>query len=525
MAQQYKFDGSSRFSIAKFDCADTGEFQERHETIREFTKNLEKINEYQQKLFAEKKEGIIFVFQAMDAAGKDGAVRAVLSCLSPQGVAEHSFKVPSAEERRHDYLWRFWKAIPEKGCISILNRSYYEDVLVQKVHEIYRTFSFADRIDRDKIIENRYTQIRNFEKYLWQNSFRVIKIFLNVSRDEQAHRFISRVDTPKKNWKFSSSDIDEREYWDDYMAAYEMCINKTARKDAPWYVVPADHKWYARLLISRIVLSELEKANPQWPVLAEAEQERLNQYRAKLVLELGADAVQCEEKKDKIKIKPADTAIKLAMDSDREALKKKKLRKKLKKYVDGCLSEQFNEDPTLSEALGPICYDYEELAVAAEIEQAEKLDKLYRDGKKQVKGKLEGYGKEAKKVYSRFKKSAESLIEIYDDTVNSLYSSYTEEVRQAIMAYSTFVPEENGEDDALEEFKRTIKSAYMSYREEADSAVAETADAFEQNVDTYLQLAEVFSAAPDAKPEDAEQEPVETADTAEETPAEQETAE
>ena len=202
----------------------------------------------------------------------------------------------------------------------------------------------------------------------------------------------------------------------------------------------------------------------------------------------------------------------------------KKLRKKLKKYVDGYLSEQFNEDPTLSETLSPICYDYEELAVAAEIEQAEKLDKLYRDGKKQVKGKLEGYGKEAKKVYSRFKKSAESLIEIYDDTVNSLYSSYTEEVRQAIMAYSTFVPEENGEDDALEEFKRTIKGAYMSYREEADSAVAETADAFNQNVDTYLQLAEVFSAAPDAKPEDAEQESVETGDTVEET-AEQETAE
>ena len=199
----YKYDGTRRFSIKKFDCSDKGSFNERHEAIDEFTKNLEKINEYQQKLFAEQKEGIIFIFQAMDAAGKDGAVRAVLSCLSPQGVSEHSFKVPSAEENRHDYLWRFWDAIPEKGAISIFNRSYYEDVLVQKVHEIYKKNKYADRIDLDTMMDKRYEQIRNFEKYLWDNSIRVVKIFLCVSKDEQGRRFISRVDTPKKNWKFS----------------------------------------------------------------------------------------------------------------------------------------------------------------------------------------------------------------------------------------------------------------------------------------------------------------------------------
>lgn len=207
----------------------------------------------------------------MDAAGKDGAVRAVLSCLSPQGVSEHSFKVPSAEENRHDYLWRFWRAIPEKGSISILNRSYYEDVLVQKIHKIYEKNKYADRIDLDSMIDKRYEQINNFEKYLWENSIRVVKIFLNVSKDEQARRFISRIDTPKKNWKFSSGDIDERAFWDEYMEAYEACINRTASKNAPWYVVPADHKWYARLVISRIVVNELENMNLEWPVLNEEE--------------------------------------------------------------------------------------------------------------------------------------------------------------------------------------------------------------------------------------------------------------
>ena len=191
----YKYDGRRKFNVHSFDCADKGVFSERHEAIEEFTENLEKINEYQQKLFAEQKEGIIFIFQAMDAAGKDGAVRAVLSCLSPQGVSEHSFKVPSAEENRHDYLWRFWDAIPEKGSISIFNRSYYEDVLVQKIHKIYEKNKYADRIDLDTMIDKRYEQIRNFEKYLWENSIRVVKIFLNVSKDEQARRFISRIDT------------------------------------------------------------------------------------------------------------------------------------------------------------------------------------------------------------------------------------------------------------------------------------------------------------------------------------------
>lgn len=285
--KKYRFNGEEKFQIDEFDCAETGEFQEEAEAEKEFKKNLKKINEYQQRLFAEQKEGIIFVFQAMDAAGKDGAVRAVLSCLSPQGVSEHSFKVPSAEENRHDYLWRFWKALPEKGCISIFNRSYYEDVLVQKIHKYYMDNKYADRVDREKIIEKRYGQIRNFEEYLWDNSIRVVKIFLNVSKEEQAKRFISRIDEEKKNWKFSAGDIKERALWTEYMDAYETCINRTATKNMPWYVVPADHKWYARLLISRIVLRELKNMDPQWPVLPDEEKSQLQEYRKMLVEETG----------------------------------------------------------------------------------------------------------------------------------------------------------------------------------------------------------------------------------------------
>ena len=279
---KYRYDGTEKFRIKDFDCGEKGDFKKKSEAEAEFSANLEKINEYQQRLFAEQKEGIIFVFQAMDAAGKDGAVRAVLSCLSPQGVSEHSFKVPSAEENRHDYLWRFWDALPEKGCISIFNRSYYEDVLVQKIHKYYESNRYADRIDRDKIIEKRYGQIRNFEEYLWDNSIRVVKIFLNVSKEEQAKRFIARIDEPEKNWKFSASDIKERRLWDEYMDAYETCINRTSWKDSPWYVVPADHKWYARLVISRIILDELMSMDPKWPVLPDEEKAELAEYRKML---------------------------------------------------------------------------------------------------------------------------------------------------------------------------------------------------------------------------------------------------
>lgn len=322
--ESYKVDGSKKFKISSFDCDDTGNFKNRHESLKEFTENLAEINDLQQRLYAERKEGVIFVFQAMDAAGKDGAIRAVLSCLSPQGVHETSFKQPTSEELSHDYLWRFWKALPAKGSISIFNRSYYEDVLVAKVHNLPEKQVYADRIDKSEVLGQRYGQIRSFEKYLYDNSIRVVKIFLNVSKEEQARRFIARMDTPRKNWKVSEGDIKERKNWDDYMGAFEDCINKTARKHSPWYVVPADHKWYARLIISRIVLNTLREMDPKWPVMSEAEKDIIEAYRDILVNEDGVNYIP------KRKAFPADTAIDIAIKADKDAAEKKRKKHKNK---------------------------------------------------------------------------------------------------------------------------------------------------------------------------------------------------
>lgn len=458
----YKYDGSRNFNVHSFNCADKGEFKDRHETIKEFTENLEKINEYQQKLYAEQKEGIIFVFQAMDAAGKDGAVRAVLSCLSPQGVSEHSFKVPSAEENRHDYLWRFWDAIPEKGSISIFNRSYYEDVLVQKIHKIYEKNKYADRIDLDTMIDKRYEQIRNFEKYLWENSIRVVKIFLNVSKDEQARRFISRIDTPKKNWKFSSGDIDERAYWDEYMDAYEKCINRTARKNAPWYVVPADHKWYARLVISRIVLNELENMDLKWPVLGEEEMAKLQAYREILVNET---ELREEPKEDTgKKLKPSDTAVGIALKNDRKALSEKKFRKLLKKSVFENFSGRFGVSEQTQTELGKKYLDIEELEAKAEADSLAEVKEVYRDKKSLMEESLNGYGKEARKLLERYRKESNAQIKAYVEEINLGYVQFEEELKQIMLEYELAVSSDGvTAEEALQDYENKLIAAFESH--------------------------------------------------------------
>ncbi len=282
MKQSYKICHKGEYDRKDFSHDETGKFAHKQDAIQAMEKNLVKINELQQKLYAEKKEGVIFLFQAMDAAGKDGTIRAVLSCLSPQGVTEHSFKAPSAEERAHDFLWRIVKGVPEKGQISIFNRSHYEDVLIGKVHKLYKTQPHADRIDHDEIIDQRYRDIRNWESYLYHNSVRMVKIFLNVSKQEQGERFLSRVEEQEKNWKFSMSDIHERAYWDDYQKAFEDAINATATKECPWYVVPADHKWYMRYVVSEIILETLQEMNPQWPVVGEEQLQMMLDYKATL---------------------------------------------------------------------------------------------------------------------------------------------------------------------------------------------------------------------------------------------------
>ncbi len=297
--KKYKFTKENSFKINEFKTKDKGEFKNREEAVEEFVSNLKEIHLLQQNLYAERKESVVFVFQAMDAAGKDGTIRTVFSTLSPHGVKEFCFKAPSVEELSHDYLWRFWSALPSKGHISIFNRSYYEDVLVGKVHKLYENQLVPNRLKSVDVITKRYKEINDFERYLYNNGTRVIKIFLNVSKEEQAKRFISRIDTPRKNWKISEGDIKEREYWDEYQEAFESMVNKTSCKTSPWYVVPADHKWYARLIVSRIVLNTLKEINPQFPTISDEQLEKVQAYRDELVKSLNKDTKKESKNKDK----------------------------------------------------------------------------------------------------------------------------------------------------------------------------------------------------------------------------------
>lgn len=286
MFKRYRYDGGEHFRIAEVSTDETSLCRNRKEAEKQLERNNRKIDRLQQKLYAEKREGVIFLFQAMDAAGKDGTIRAVLQCLSPHGVSEAAFKSPSALELSHDYLWRIEQQVPAKGEIAIFNRSQYEEVLIYRVKELWKTQTNAKRIDPKKILKHRYEDIRNYEKYLYHNNIRTVKMFLNVSKDEQARRFLSRIEEPKKNWKFSGSDYEERQYWDEYQEAFEDAINETATKYAPWFVVPADHKWYMRYVVSEIILDTLEDMDPHYPEVTKERLETFAGYRDALEAEL-----------------------------------------------------------------------------------------------------------------------------------------------------------------------------------------------------------------------------------------------
>ena len=313
--KKYVFDGSKKFVIEKASTDETGLCKNREDAEAKMQKNIEEIDKLQEKLYAEKKEGVIFLFQAMDAAGKDGTIRAVLSALSPHGVHEVAFKAPSSQELAHDYLWRVASKTPEKGEIAIFNRSHYEDVLIGKVRELYKTQANARRIDLDKVIENRYEDICNFEEYLYRNNVRTVKIFLNVSKDEQARRFLSRIEEPEKNWKFSGGDYEERAYWDAYHEAFESAINATSTKHCPWYVVPADHKWYMRYVVSEIILATLKDMDPRFPEVTEERLATFAGYREELLKELGEDGKKSRSGKDSKSAKGSKKGSKSSKDA------------------------------------------------------------------------------------------------------------------------------------------------------------------------------------------------------------------
>lgn len=245
---------------------------------------IEQMAALQDKLYAQNNYALLINLQAMDAAGKDGTIKHVMSGLNPQGCQVFSFKVPSAEELDHDYLWRYFRALPERGRIGIFNRSYYEELLVVRVHQaLLERQQLPAEAKTKKIWQQRFEQINNFEKYLVENGIIVLKFFLNVSKDEQKRRFLERLDRPEKNWKFSENDAKERGFWDDYMNAYEDVFNNTSTKWAPWYVIPADRKWFTRLAVGAVIHMTLESLGLEYPVVTEDHRQSL--LKAKELLE------------------------------------------------------------------------------------------------------------------------------------------------------------------------------------------------------------------------------------------------
>lgn len=250
---------------------------------------VEELREQQGLLYASDRHALLVIFQAMDAAGKDGAIKHVMSGINPQGCQVYSFKHPSATELEHDFLWRSTICLPERGQIGIFNRSYYEEVLIARVHpEIIAAQDLpGDTLKDKKFWQHRYHSINGLEKHLARNGTRIIKFFLHISKEEQRRRFIARIDNPQKNWKFSDADVDERQYWDDYMRAYEACIAATTCDEAPWYVVPADDKANARLIIAATIVQTLAKLKMRYPASGKKRQAQLQEIRERLLQEDG----------------------------------------------------------------------------------------------------------------------------------------------------------------------------------------------------------------------------------------------
>jgi PPK2 family polyphosphate:nucleotide phosphotransferase len=286
ITNNFKITGNKNFSIKDFDTSFSAGYKK--EDADEILADLvEQTAELQNKLYAANKNSVLIVFQAMDAAGKDSAIKHTLSGVNPQGCQVYSFKQPSAEEYDHDFLWRHTKALPERGRIGIHNRSHYENVLVTKVHPNYIMNENLPGIKGEKDLDKkfwkkRYESIRLFEEHLSYNGTVIIKFFLNVSKDEQKERFLKRIEDPSKNWKFSAADIEERKRWKDYMSAYEDAINATATEDSPWYIIPADKKWFTRIAISTIIVETLKNLDLKYPVLPKEEAGKLDGIRKML---------------------------------------------------------------------------------------------------------------------------------------------------------------------------------------------------------------------------------------------------
>ncbi len=277
-----------KISLKDYDADWTGSIKDKEHAEGLLRQGVQRLAALQDKLYAQDTFSLLMVFQAMDAAGKDGTIRHVMSGINPQGCQVFSFKAPSTEERDHDYLWRTHKALPERGRIGIHNRSYYEEVLVCRVHpELLAAQQLPEEREEDDVWKRRFKEINAFERYLVANGTIVLKFYLNVSKKEQKKRFLERIDKDDKNWKFSVNDARERSHWKEYMRAYEDVFTHTSSKAAPWYIIPADNKWFMRLAVAAITVQTLEDLNLKYPTLTKAKKEELLQARKVLMAEQG----------------------------------------------------------------------------------------------------------------------------------------------------------------------------------------------------------------------------------------------
>jgi PPK2 family polyphosphate:nucleotide phosphotransferase len=283
--KHYRVDQPDRFRLASVDCADTGDI-DKDAASSMLAENVKRLSDLQERLYANSRWAVLIVLQGMDAAGKDGVIAHVMSGVNPQGCDVHSFKAPSTEELDHDFLWRSTIRLPARGHIGIFNRSYYEDVLVVRVHpELLERQKIPRTLIGKDIWEERFQDIRAFEGHLARNGVLVLKFFLHVSKEEQRRRFLDRLEQPAKRWKFSMDDVIERKRWDDYMAAYQDAIRATSRPTAPWYVVPSDHKWFTRLVVAAAVIEALESLDLSFPKIGTANLKEMRKVRAALLAE------------------------------------------------------------------------------------------------------------------------------------------------------------------------------------------------------------------------------------------------
>ena len=283
LAKPYRIEHGKGFRLKDFDPASTGRLHSKEHAAELLEKGISRMAELQDKLYAQDRWALLLMFQAMDAAGKDGAIKHVMSGVNPQGCQVYAFKAPTSEELNHDFFWRTSRCLPERGHIGIFNRSYYEEVLVVRVHrELLQAQRIPESLVGKNIWQERFEDIHAFERYLSRNGVVVRKFFLNVSKKEQKKRFLARLDEPEKNWKFSAADVRERGYWDEYMNAYEDMIRNTATKHAPWYVVPADNKWFTRAVVAAAIVDTLEDLELAYPEVDAEKRKQLEAARKSL---------------------------------------------------------------------------------------------------------------------------------------------------------------------------------------------------------------------------------------------------